>query len=482
MPFNCKFFLFGVLLAVAIFAAPTFAYDQQLNATLSASGYSVRAANGTLIDRRTIMQDLYLGAWNILPGSDALDYKGPRLSLEVDLRIGGDYGVSNSEMDAQRMDRFVPGLEAMVVEAVFAYVNLQGLAGDHLDLSAGRRIRSDVIGYAAYDGADVTVYGPLGMRVDGFFGYEVKNSKPFGYDNLALDGTDNVGRDELEDAYFNSLVEPEATMVFGTELSMAPTAWLEGAVAYRQAGHGHKLQQRTIAGRMALGNERVRTFARVVMNPLLDRYDRIGGALREGTLVSEATLEAGAALFTHGWMSVAYELYRPVFALDSIFNLFGQLGRRDVVLRYAHRPSSRMQWALWSNVRFVDDNAVGDDAEQERLLIGGGGGAGWNYGVWSRRVSSRVNVDNELGATRLGVEQELGHRFFDDHLWLSVRGSLWYMRDKMYDTKKTIGGYVVSANYQFNEKARTLLEFENYYGSDIPRFVVTALFQLDVWR
>ncbi|MBN2716198.1 MAG: hypothetical protein JXX14_10115, partial [Deltaproteobacteria bacterium] len=458
------------------------AYDQQLSTTLYASGYSVRAANGTLIDRRNILQELSLGAWNILPGSGTLDYDGPRLSIQANLRLGGDYGVNNSEMSIDRLDRFVPGLDAMYVEAVFAYVDLQGLANEHLDVRLGRIIRADTAGYAAFDGAELTLHWPFGIGVNGFWGYDVNRAKPFGYDSLALDGVDNVGRDGLDDAYLASLVETESAMVFGAEVTVTPSSWLDAALTFRQTGYGHRLQQQTVAGHLAAGTERVRSYVRVVTNPLLDRYDNLGGALREGTLVSEATAELGMALGKKGWGSLGYELYRPVFMLDSIFNIFGQLGRRDMVVRYERRVSVRMQWATWSNVRFLDSKHAAPAAEQDTPVIGGGGGTGFNYGTFQQKLSGRVSVDNELGATRLGVEQSLGHRYWDDRLWLSVRGSYWYVRDALYGKSKHIAGYVLSANHQFNEKARALFEFENYYGADTPRFVLTALIQLDVWR
>ena len=465
-----------------VFVHTAAGYDQQLTSTLYASGYSVRAANGTLIDRRNILQELYLGAWHILPGSSDPYYDGPRLSIEVDLRVGGDYGMDNSEMSSDRLDRFVPGAQAVYMEAVFAYVNLEGVANDHLDISLGRIIRSDASGYAAFDGAELGLRWPWGIALDAFWGYEVQRAKPFGYDNLSLDGVDNVGRSDLDNAYFTSLVEPESLMVFGAELTVTPSSWMDASLAFRQAGYDDKLQQQTVAGQFAVGNDRIRSFARVVANPLLDRRDNLGGALREGTLVSEATAEVSVAPWQKGWMSLSYDLYRPTFMLDSIFNVFGQLGRRDVVLRYEHRQSARIQWALWSGLRFADDNDVEASFEQNNVLIGGSGGAGCNLGNRQRQMSARANVDNELGATRLGIEQSFGHRFWDERLWLSVRGSYWYVRDALFGKSKHISGYVLSANHQFNEKARVLFEFENYYGEDIPRFVLTALFQLDVWR
>jgi hypothetical protein len=467
---------------VTFIVSAVHAYDQQLTSSLYASGYSIRAANGTLIDRRNIVEELYLGAWHILPGSDDPYYRGPRLSLEVDLRVGGDYGIENSETDASRLDRYVPGLQAMDMEAVFAYVALEGLAGDHLDVSAGRIIRTDAIGYTAFDGVGASVHWPFGLSVRPFWGYEVQSSKPFGYDNLSLDGVDNAGRDELDDAWFATLVESRPTMKFGAEVSLVPSGVLDIALAYQQAGYGRKLQQQTIGGHLALSGRRIRSFGRIVANPFLDRYDNVWGALRQGTLVTEASAEVSAQVVPKCWLSLSWELYRPVFTIDSIFNLFGQLGRRDLVLRFEQRFTPTVQWASWSSIRFADDKGVSDEAEQDSWVIGGGGGAGLNLGSFVRSLSARASIEKELGSLRFGVEQELGHRFFNDRLWVSVRGSLWHIRDSLYGTRKTIGGYVVSANHQFTERARTIFEFENYYGADIPRFVLTALLQLDLWR
>ena len=467
---------------VTLVVSAAHAYDQQLTSTLYASGYSIRAANGTLIDRRNIVEEMYLGAWHILPGSDDPYYKGPRLSVEIDLRVGGDYAVNNNEMAPDRLDHYVPGLQAMGMEAVFAYVTLEGLADDHVDVTAGRIIRLDAVGYTALDGVGVSVHWPIGLNIRPFWGYEVQSGKPFGYDNLALDGVDNAGRDELDDAWFATLVDAEPTMKFGAEVALVPSGMVDIALAFQQAGYGHKLQQQTIAGHLAISGDRIHTFGRVVANPYLDRYDNVWGALRQGTLVTEASAEVSAEIARKSWLSLSWELYRPVFTIDSIFNLFGQLGRRDLILRFEQRFSSTVQWASWSSIRFADDKGVSDSVEQDSWVIGGGGGAGVNLGSLMRKVSARASIEKELGTLRFGVEQELGHRFFSERLWLSVRGSLWYIRDSLYGTRETIGGYVLSANHRFTEKARTIFEFENYYGADHPRFVVTALVQLDLWR
>ncbi|MBN2341628.1 MAG: hypothetical protein JXX29_02805 [Deltaproteobacteria bacterium] len=472
-------FVATVVILVSPIAA---AYDQHISSSLYASGYTVRAANGTYLDRRNIVEDLQLSAWNILPGSDDFYYEGPRLSIEVNLRLAGDYGVDSNEMRSARLDYHVPGLNALNVEAVYAFLNIQGAFNGHLDSRLGRQIRLDTIGYTAFDGVESTIYLPLGFSTSAFFGMEVKGAKPFGYDSLELDGVDNVGRDSMDDAYFSSLVEPESLLLLGGELGWSPNVHLDSAVAVRFAGLVKPLQQQTIAARFAVGNDSWRSINRVVANPLLDRTDNAVGALREGTLVTESHAEIGYHLHSNGWLSVSYELYRPVFMLDSIFNIFGQLGRRDAMTTYEHELNSTTRWASWGFMRFVDNNDVTEVHEQDSVIIGGGGGTGIQHSTFSRRLSGRMQVESELSARRFGLEHELGHRFWNDKLWLSVRSSFWHVDDALYRSSKNIVGYVLSANHQFTEKARALFEFENYYGSGTPRFVLTALLQLDMWR
>lgn len=471
----------GVFLCMGM-GTQSLAYDQQISSTLYASGYSIRAANGTLLDRRKIVEDLHLAAWNLTPGSNDPYYDGPRLSIEFNLRLDGDFGVTNREMSSGHLNDYVPGISALSVEAAVLFLDIQGLFSHHVDIRLGRQIQMDTIGFVALDGAQMAVYLPGGWRIVGFGGWEVMGAMPLGYDSLELDGVDNQGREELDAAYFSSLVEPESTVALGAELSFAPNAFFDGALGFRQMGLGKKVQQQAVAARASVGNERIFTTMRVVLNPLLDRYDGLKGALRDGTLVTQSDAEISVQLVERNWVRLGYELYRPVFMLDSIFNIFSKVAHRDVTSRYEYRTIGGLAMGAWSFVRYADQTTARTQTPHTSGVIGGGGGCGVNYHTFHRRFATRLLLETEQGAVRSGVEADVGRRYANERLWLQVRASYWHIDDLLYGNRKNIVGYVFSTRYQFTQNALAMFEFENYFGGGDPRFVATAMLQWDIWR
>lgn len=469
--------------AVATAADSARGYDQQVNSTLWAEGYSVPARDGSMTSRRRIVEDLHLAAWNLLRDEADPYYQGPRLSIELGLRLDTDFAVGADESDPGDASAYIPGLRPLQMDVMFAYVDARGLWDGSLDVRAGRQIRLDTLGYFAFDGAEMVVYLPIGLSLSTFVGYEVRGGDMLGYDQLELDGVDSGGRDELEADRYADRVDPEPRMAVGTEISVAPVRWLDVGFSVRAVGLSQQLADQRLGGRLTLGTRPVRAFGRVVWSPMLDRQDDLGEAFVEQTLVSEA--DAELEVTPHDALSVLaeYHLYRPTFEADSIFNVFDLMPQNDLGGRIVGRAGP-FGVSLWGFARLADQSAGLSGDETDTWASGAGGGLGGNYRTLTNRLSARLSGLREWGETRIGAELGGGHGFLNGRLWTGLRGSYWHIADSF--SEKLSGdviGYVASVRVRVAQGAEVLGEFENYYGGGLePRFVVLGLLQLELWR
>jgi len=430
------------------------------------------------------VEDLHLAAWNLLTDEADPYYQGPRLSIELGLRLDTDFAVGPDERNPDAHTAYVPGLRPMQMDVMFAYVDARGFWDGSLDARAGRQIRLDTLGYFAFDGIELVVYMPIGLSVSTFFGYEVRGGDMLGYDQLELDGVDTGGRDDALDAdRLGDREDPEPRLAVGTEISIAPIRWFDLGFSVRAVGLSQPLADQRLGGRLTLGARPVRAFGRVVWSPMLDRQDDLGQAFVEQTLVSEA--DAELEVTPHDVISVVaeYHLYRPTFEADSIFNVFNLTPQNDLGGRVATRfgPFGATAWGF---ARLADESAGLAGDETDSWLSGAGGGLGSIYRTTSNRLAARVSGLQEWGETRIGVDIGGGHGFLNGRLWTGLRGSYWHIADGFSEQLSgDVIGYVASARFRLTEGAEVIGEFENHYGGGRePRFVVLGILQLELWR
>jgi hypothetical protein len=474
----------GLLLLPLLAARPAAGATQEISSTLSAEGYSIPAEDGSLIARRRLVEDLRLSVWELLPGSADPYYRGPRLSLELELRLDTDFAVTPGESDPDVANGYVPGVEPVRMQAVIAYLQAVGLWGGALDARGGRQIRLDTVGYVAFDGLEATLRLPAGISVSPYLGYEVRGGDLLGYDELELDGVDNGGRRGLELERYPSRVDPAPRLLFGAEVGFAPRRWLDAAAAVRIVGLSDQLADERVGGRIDVGDGPVRARLRVVWSPLLDRQDDLGAASAEGTAVSEADAELAVTPVDPLTATVEYHLYRPTIEADSIFNVFDLVPRRDLGGRLDLAFTRTTSVAAWGFARLADGSAGLSGEARAALLAGAGAGVGAVHRTVRRYAAARVTGAREWGEDRIGAELGAGHGFLDNRLWLALRGTYWRIDDALSARLSgDIVGYMAELRFRLLEGAEAGAEFENYYGGGLgPRFVALAVLRLDLWR
>jgi hypothetical protein len=477
-------------LAAIAFAAPllgshsALGASQHISSELFAEGYSVPAADGSALSRRRLVDDLRLSVFELMPGSADPYYRGPRLSLELDLRIDTDFAVRRAESDPDLAASYSPGTTPLAFDAVIAFVDAQGFWNGALDARGGRQIRLDAIGFTAFDGLEMRLHLPLGLSIAPFLGYEVRGGDLLGYDAFELDGVDSGGRHDMETDRYTSRTDPDPRLAFGAEVEFAPSAWLDAAAAYRVVGLSEQIADERVGGRIDAGKGPVRAHVRAVWSPILDRRDDFAAAAAEGTAVNEADAELTVTPVSFLSVTAEYHLFRPIFEADSIFNVFDLEPRRDLGGRAGWEITKSTAVSAWGFARLSDGSEGVDGASSDALLAGAGGGAGATYRNLRRNASIRVTASREWGEDLVGAEVGGGQGFADNRLWVTLRGSYWHIDDSISSyLAGDILGYAVSLKVKLLEGAAVVGEFENYYGGDrAPRFEALALLQLDLWR
>jgi hypothetical protein len=454
-------------------SAAAWAYDQQISSQLWAEGYSVPARDGSWIRRRRLVEELRLGAWNLLPGSDDPYYRGPHLSIQLALRLDTDFAVNEAERNPGDEASYVPGVTPLQMDALTALVDVRGLWNQTLDLTAGRQIHLDTLGFFAFDGVTTRLHFPFGSSLTTYLGYEVRGGNVLGYDDLELDGTDSGGRKQLERDRYPDRREPERRLAVGGEIGISPWTWVDAGVGFRTVGLSGPLADERVGGRLTLGGTPLLVDSRVVAS----------------LLVAELTeAETVLAVTPWQWLTVAaeYRLYRPVFEGDSIFNVFDLAPQNDAGGRIDLRLTEALSLAGWGFARLAPGSAGIEGEDDDAVVAGAGGGLGSAFRSPVRELALRLSGVQEWGEKRLGGEIGGAHGFWHRRLWLGVRVALWHVDDNFSERLSgTTGGYLASLRYRLTKGATVRAEFEQYVGGGLTgdsRFAALVFLDLDLWR
>ncbi len=468
----------GFLFLILVLSLPCFTasgYDQQISADMSLEGYTVYGRKGTTLSRRRVVGNVNLGAWNILPHETDPYYKGPRLSMDVSLRIMGDMGISKGETSPTSERSYVPGADPLSFSLMSASIEAQGFWQDTLDVRAGRQIRLDTLGFFAFDGIDTKLRLPAGITVVAYLGMEVRGGQLLGYDSYELDGTDRGDRTDLENDRYPDRKEPEPRLAGGCELVLAPWHWIEAAASFRAVGIVHdagNLADQRAGGRLNIHAGIFHADGRAVYNAMVNA-------------VSEADGEIGVTPFDRIGIFAEYHRYRPTFEGDSIFNVFDITPQNDVGGRLDVRINRLVKLSGWGFARMNEDQSGLKGDAQNDWVSGAGGGIGTDYHTRRRALSARFSMSEEWGEQRIGAELGGGHGFLrNNRLWLSFRLSYWHIEDDFSELYKgDAAGYVLSGRFDITHRLHFLGEFEHYVGDGRPsRLTGYTLLSMDLWR
>ena len=469
--------------AVLATATPAHAYEFWLRAQTIGQAYQLRAYRlvgpDLFLGRRRFTQTLALRIFDVgdLAASRRLSHlpeRGLRITWQSYLRIDHDFGDYSSGRillaGPVRRDAIdvIPELADSIagLDLMYGYLQLDGLAGDRLQVQLGRVLADDGWGTTGIDGGTARFAIPSApIAIAASAGLRVRASSPLGVTSYELDGTSGAGcreyvegptpgtgswqlvdrnraitntklssdyeycpQRDVDQPTVGFAIATDRTRHLGAELgyrrTWSETVGLIGPVdrlAYPDLGlYPNESGQAPSSGvdeervyarahaELAAGRFAIQPYADArysLLHAVLDRADA-GVRLRRGAHVLEP----------------AIEYFFPTFDGDSIFNAFSIEPTTDVRLGYRYGESGpwRATADAWLR-RYAHEDATtsfagGGEAGIERAL-----GRGWRGrldGLW----------DDGWGGRRIGGTVDAAWRR-NQTLWLRGRVIVLGVRD-----------------------------------------------------
>lgn len=203
----------SIVAPIVLAASTASAYEFWLRSQTIGQAYELRdyrlLGPDVILGRRRITETLALRIWDI--GDFALNRRrshlperGIRLSFQSYLRIDHDFGTYTTgqyllpgPVIRDAID-VIPELAEQVaaLDLMYAYLQIDGLFDDNLQVQLGRVMIDDGWQTGAFDGAAARYQLPAPVVVSASAGLRVRASSPFGVSQYELDGTSGAGCQE----------------------------------------------------------------------------------------------------------------------------------------------------------------------------------------------------------------------------------------------------------------------------------------------
>lgn len=433
---------------IGLSAAPRAASAAEIRAVTRTlgEGYMVRlpGEDGQLLSRRRLVQYVNLGAYDLLRprGADETrrHHDDGQLRIVTSMRVRHDFG-SYARAGDTLGPRLVGTIDGRQIDVMFAYLEAENLKG-MIDLRAGRQFEMSGLDWYAFDGAWIRLRTPVHLGVEAFGGFQVDGTALFGFPTAELDGTAATPADRAH------------SPMVGAAVSAVGIKWIDARLAYRRtfspigvnrgitnddgsvglpSGVDQEVVSLSAAGRFADG--RLSPYTALRYNVGTARLDDVSAGLQ--------------LAFTERHLLRAFYLRtRPVFDLDSIFNVFAAQAFEDARVVYQVGLNSRWTLAARAQTRFFRDEVtqLGTDPIK-RLRIGAGGGATVNFRI--RRFAARADgygLGGE-GGLRAGANLDTRTMILWDRLAIDARLYAVKYRDEVNVARD---GYSVALQGGFN--------------------------------
>jgi hypothetical protein len=401
-------------------AGPAHATEIRTVARTLGEGYMVRVPGpeGTLLSRRRLVQYVNLGVYDMLQPRGADEkrraFDDGQLRIVTSMRVRHDFG-SYARDGTTLGPRLIGSLDGRQIDVMFAYLEAENLKG-MIDLRAGRQFEMSGLDWYAFDGAWVRLRTPIHLGVEAFGGFQVDGSALFGFPTAELDGTASTPADR------------SYSPMIGAAVSAVGLKFLDARLAYRRtfsplgvnrnltnddgslglpSAVDQEIVSLTVAGRLADG--RLSPYASGRYNVGTGRLDDVSAGMQ-------------IAYTDKHLLRLFYLRTRPMFDLDSIFNVFAQQAFEDARLVYQVGLGTKWTVAARAQTRFFRDEVTRlGSLPDKRVRVGAGGGATVNFRV--RRFSARVDgfgLGGE-GGLRAGANVDTRTMILWDRLAIDAR-------------------------------------------------------------
>ncbi len=481
----------AVAAAAALVSGDVLAWDADVNFDTAAQFYDVRspapAANGdvTVLERRRLTSTLGLGIYNLLEAPMG-DTRAPDLSIRARVRYDADFGVSSMETDSTNFQSFLPGLHEQQVDLMYAYVEGRRFLNGWLGFKAGRQYVTDVLGWWAFDGAEVSATTPFYVKAEAYGGLEERSGLALSTPRFEAEGVWRGNRSGFDDNLYPQFQPARIAPAFGVALESTGFTWIHGRLTYRHVWN----EGASNVSEFASG-----IYPAEIYDKARTSTERLGYAI-DASLAKWGGAKAGfvydfyrgditsiygsldAYLTPTVTVSADFDYYVPSFDADSIWNFFAGEPTSDIGLR--------------GNVNFTDQLSVAGGAHARIFTVqtsefnpapgyspspnyssdltyypsnghpfdgGGDINARWKTGL--TRATLRAAGDWGEEGERVGADLA-GEHVFEDRYVANARVGLWQWDDKLRSFRSTTTfSYVLGVGYIFAPRSLGKVEWEH---------------------
>ncbi len=353
-------------LLLSSFATRTSAYEARVDLHSSLQLYGVRSPYGPQgLSRQRLTHTLGLDVFGI---GDGATRGGPWFVVRARMRLDGDYGIRDAEVDPAASQDYVPGLVVAPLDLSYGYLEGGGLLRGTTGFKLGRQLTYDSLGWWSFDGVRVGFAPGRLLELAGFAGWEQRGGLPLvSTSRYESDGVYRGDRTGLDPRFWGGYLESRRpAAAYGGSLELLAIEELRWRVDYRRVtqhdqvvtvpfADGQSGLQTYSAQRVS--SERVGTSVSVTPNAKYSAelgavYDLYVARVTEarGNLRANWTRELSSELGSH------YRL--PVFDADSIFNWFGAGGTELLRTSLLWNASRRVTLGATAGVRWLGLGSV----------------------------------------------------------------------------------------------------------------------------
>lgn len=379
----------GLVVMIAAWSGAARAAEIRTVTRTIGEGYVVRVPGpeGQLLSRRRLVQYVNLGVYDLLQPRDRGElrraHEDGQLRLVTSMRVRHDFGNYTSAADG-RAATLVNQMDTRQIDVMFAYLEADNLRG-MIDLRAGRQFEMSGLDWYAFDGAWFRLRTPIHLGLEAFGGFQVDGTALFGFPTFEQDGTAGTPADS------------KRSPMVGAAASVIGLRWLDARLAYRRTfsplGVNRKIvnDDGSTGLPTAVDQEIVSLSAAVnAADGRLSPYVALRYNLGTGRL-DDTSAGLQLAFTTKHLLRFMYLRTRPVFDLDSIFNVFNLQAFEDARVVYQVQLADRWTLAARGQFRFFRDSVTAhlNTAPERKVTVGAGGGATASYRI--RRFSARLD-------------------------------------------------------------------------------------------
>ncbi len=481
---------------VALVPGSARAFDADVTSDTAAQFYDVRspapAASGdvTVLQRRRLTTMLGLGLYNLLEAPPG-DTKAPDLSFRARIRYDADFGVSSAETDPTRFASFLPGLNQQLVDLMYAYIEGKRFAGGWLGFKLGRQYVTDVLGWWAFDGGEVSVTTPYYFKVEAYGGLEERGGMPLSDPRFAADGVWRGNRSGFDSSLYPQFQPARLAPAYAVALESTGFTWIHGRLTYRRVYNtGASNTSEFASGIYPPGSYDSSRISSERLGYAIDAsLAELGGA-KAGIIydfyrgqVTSIYGSLDAYLGTKVTVSADYDYYVPSFDGDSIWNFFAGEGMNDVGLRANVDVNDKLSIAGGGHLRVYDVQTSSFDPGATTAYSpspyysaaatyfpsnghpfdeGGDIRARWRSSVTDLGLRATGAWGQE--GDRVGADLS-GTHVIESRYVVSARTGLWQWDDKLReDRSSTTFNYVLGLGYRFAPRSQGSVEWEHDFS------------------